>query len=415
MKQIIFKHLLVLCFLPAMMNILSAQTANGLINLHINCNGCDMNFLRQEITYLNHVRDLGLADVQAFIRPIQSGNGARLFELKFTGMNEFDGLDQSLIYETNPIQTNDEVRRGLLKRIEAGLLPYLLKTSIEEDVTISITPKEINTQDTEVQEEDPWKYWIFEVWGSADIDTESQRNSIDLEFGADANRITEEWKIQLTAEINNTSQKFESDEESFSSIRNRHFAQAYIVNSLGKYWSAGVFARVQHNTFRNLDFSYEIAPALEYSLFPYEEAIRREITFVYRIRHIHNEYIEQTIFGETSENLFRQSLAIRSRFRQPWGDLFASLEGSNFLHDFSKNRLQFNSWMNIRLFQGFSLRVSSRMELIRDLINLPAGEQSLEDILLRQRQISTDFTLSFGVGISYTFGSAFNSVVNPRL
>jgi hypothetical protein len=128
-----------------------------------------------------------------------------------------------------------------------------------------------------------------------------------------------------------------------------------------------------------------------------------------------NDYIEQTIYGKDREGLVRQSLTLRSRFRQPWGNLFASLEASNFMHDFSKNRLVFDGFIDIRIFQGFNIRFNTEMQFIRDLITLPAGESSLEDILLRQRQIATDFTTEFGIGISYTFGSAFNSIVNPRL
>ncbi len=164
-----------------------------------------------------------------------------------------------------------------------------------------------------------------------------------------------------------------------------------------------------------MDLSVSVSPALEYSIYPYVEAIRREITVVYRFNIERNDYIDETIYGQTEETLYRQSLALRSRFRQPWGNLFASLEASNYMHDFSKNRVELDGFIDVRLFQGFSLRVSTEIELIRDLITLPAGESSLEDILLRQRQIATDFTMEFGVGISYTFGSAFNSIVNPRL
>ena len=42
-------------------------------------------------------------------------------------------------------------------------------------------------------------------------------------------------------------------------------------------------------------------------------------------------------------------------------------------------------------------------------------EASIEDLLLRQRQISTNFQNRISLGLSYTFGSIFNNIVNTRL
>jgi len=407
--------LLICLFLVSLTQVLQAQKSGGLINLHVNCNRCDMNYIRQEIPYVNHVRDQGLADVQAFINRIRSGNGGSVYELSFTGKNDFEGLKQELVFESNPNQTRDEIREGLLKRIEAGLLPYLLQTGKQDKVLIQVEHEETTEEEPQEVTLDPWKYWIFEVRGEGNLEKESQRNSFDLEFGIEADHVTEDWKIRGDIEFNISESRFNSDEEEFISVRNRHFFDGGVIRSLGGHWSAGLFGGVSHNTFNNIDFSYYASPAVEFSIYPYREAIRRELTLVYRVSFTKNNYIEETIYGKKNEGLMRQVVGLRSRFRQPWGDLFASLEASSFLHDFSKNRLELDGFINIRLFQGFSLRVNTEIQFIRDLITLPAGESSLEDILLRQRQIATDFTMEFGIGVAYTFGSAFNSIVNTRL
>lgn len=407
--------LLFFLFLVSITQVLQAQKSGSLINLHVNCNRCDMNYIRQEIPYVNHVRDQGLADVQAFINQIRSGNGGSVYELSFTGKNDFEGLKQELVFESNPNQTRDEIREGLLKRIEAGLLPYLLQTGKQDKVLILVEHEETTEEEPQEVTLDPWKYWIFEVRGEGNLEKESQRNSFDLEFGIEADHVTEEWKIQGDIEFNISESQFNSDEEEFISSRTRHFFDGGVIRSLGGHWSAGLFGGVSHNTFNNIDFSYYASPAVEFSIYPYQEAIRRELTLVYRMSFTRNNYIEETIYGKKNEGLMRQVVGLRSRFRQPWGDLFASLEASSFLHDFSKNRLELDGFINIRLFQGFSLRVNTEVQFIRDLITLPAGESSLEDILLRQRQIATDFTMEFGIGVAYTFGSAFNSIVNTRL
>ena len=60
-------------------------------------------------------------------------------------------------------------------------------------------------------------------------------------------------------------------------------------------------------------------------------------------------------------------------------------------------------------------RTKIKQWISENQINLPKGEASVEDLLLRQRQISTSFQNRISMGISYTFGSIFNNIVNNRL
>ena len=53
---------------------------------------------------------------------------------------------------------------------------------------------------------------------------------------------------------------------------------------------------------------------------------------------------------------------------------------------------------------------------MKDLISVAAdADATVEEILLSRRQLQTDYTYSTSVSLSYTFGSIFNNVVNPRL
>ncbi|MFH1686770.1 MAG: hypothetical protein ABIE70_04525 [bacterium] len=42
------------------------------------------------------------------------------------------------------------------------------------------------------------------------------------------------------------------------------------------------------------------------------------------------------------------------------------------------------------------------------------GEASDEDVLLRRHELATSYDYYMSVGISYTFGSIYNDVVNAR-
>jgi hypothetical protein len=99
---------------------------------------------------------------------------------------------------------------------------------------------------------------------------------------------------------------------------------------------------------------------------------------------------------------------------QPWGSADVTLEGSQFLNDLSKNRVTLRGDTDIRLVRGLSLNVGGRISHIADQLNLPRGDLGDDDILLRQRERATSFSYFLSVGLSFTCGSTFSSVVNPR-
>jgi hypothetical protein len=45
---------------------------------------------------------------------------------------------------------------------------------------------------------------------------------------------------------------------------------------------------------------------------------------------------------------------------------------------------------------------------------LVKGEATLEEILLRRKELATEYEYSISVGLSFTFGSIYSNVVNPR-
>jgi hypothetical protein len=53
--------------------------------------------------------------------------------------------------------------------------------------------------------------------------------------------------------------------------------------------------------------------------------------------------------------------------------------------------------------------------LIRDQIFLSASGRTRDQILTQQRALASNYNLFFYTGLSYSFGSIYNSVVNPRL
>lgn len=380
----------------------------------LDCRSCDMNYLRTALPYVNYVRDQQLAQIHIFVTTQSAGSGGRSFDLSFLGKEEFEGTNFTLSYTSLPTDTQDDIRKGLAQRLKLGLAPYMAGTELVEDIDFSVenTPSK---EPKKEKEKDGWRNWIFEVYGNGSFRTESSRSDIRLSYGMDANHISETWRVRIRPRLSYRQTRFESDGEEILSIIRSSSYPSSVVRSLNDHWSAGFFSSFSNSTYRNIDLDAWHAPAIEYSFFPYSEVARREFTIAYHTGYFYRNYAEETIYGKMQENLWRQTVLVRLIMRQPWGSLYAGLQGSSYMHDMSQNRLELNSNLNLRVFKGLSMKVTGNLDLIQDQLSLPKGSASLQDILLQQRQLATDYEMFVSLGVSYTFGSIYNNIVNTRL
>ena len=114
------------------------------------------------------------------------------------------------------------------------------------------------------------------------------------------------------------------------------------------------------------------------------------------------------------EALFQQAARVSIDFTQPWGSVDATLSGSSYLHDLSKNNVSFNTGLNLRLLRGFQVRIHGNVSAIHDQLSIPNKDAPIEDVLLRRQELETQFSYFGFLSLSYTFGSKFNNIVNPR-
>lgn len=381
------------------------------ISVFLDCRACDLAYVRQEISFVNYARDPALAQVHVFVTDQTTGSGGRNFTISFIGKGDYEDINNSLSYIALQTHTADEVRAGLTTMLMLGLVPYVAHTPFAKQLSLSY--KELKTKPHII--EDKWSNWIIEVYGGGNFSKEASRSSYHIRYGLYANRITDLWRIRTHPYFNLNHRTFVQNKQLITSILHRNGFNGSIVRSLTPHWSTGVFTDILSSTYSNIAFSLKIAPALEYSLLPYQEATRKEITLAYSIGYIKRYYLEETLFYKMNESLLNHSLSLAVRIRQPWGSVFTQLQGSQFLHDLSKNRIEFDSNLSIRILKGFSVNGAANFEVIHDQLALPRGGASLEDILLQQKQLSTTYQIYLSVGLSYTFGSIYNNIVNTRL
>jgi len=135
---------------------------------------------------------------------------------------------------------------------------------------------------------------------------------------------------------------------------------------------------------------------------------------MYRLGYHNNNYLEETVYSKTHETLYSQRLDATFELRETWGSVNTTLTGSHYLHDFSKNHLRLSGYFSVRVFEGFELTANGRVSMIHDQLSLEKEEVSEEEILLQQKQLSTQYNYSLWFGFRFTFGSIYNNVVNPR-
>jgi hypothetical protein len=87
---------------------------------------------------------------------------------------------------------------------------------------------------------------------------------------------------------------------------------------------------------------------------------------------------------------------------------------SQFLHDLSKYRIEVDGELSWRLTRGLSVNIQGGASRIRDQLSLPRRNATEEEVLLRLRELQSGYDIRFDVGFTYSFGSIFNNVVNPR-
>ena len=380
--------------------------------VYLDCRRCDDNHIRREITFVNHVRDPNLAQVHVLVTTQSTGSGGRLHTLAFLGRREFAGVDNTLTYLSPPLNAAAQERDGLTKILALGLVPYTARTPLADQLQLTYREAAVASV---TPANDPWRHWTFEAYVGGNLSTESTQYAWNARYGFYANRVTEQWKIQLRPYFNNNARLIRQEGEAdVRSSHRRHGFDSFVIRSLGAHWGSGLFADYITTTVDNLRHRVRSTVGVEYSLYPYDEASRREITFRYRGGFELADYFEESIYEKVEETLYTHSLEASVQFRQPWGSVSSSLTGSQYLHDASLYRVILDGRVSLRVVRGISLNFGGSYQRINDQLSLPREDASLEDILLERRRLATAYRGSANLGISYTFGSLFTNVVNPR-
>ena len=393
------------------------SAAPQLLRVFIDCSfECDTEYLRQNVQFVDYVRDRTVADVHLLVTTQGTGGGGSAWTLKFIGLGRFDKIDRTLSFTTPQTATSDDRRKEFARVFKLGVASYAFDSSTGSQLDVQWKKPEA-TGAAAKPTHDPWNYWVFRTDVGGNLDGEASTNSSSYRGSFSANRTTEQWKISFSTNGNYSESEFDLGEEDGGIIKSTSHSWSFdslIVKSFGPKWSVGGRSSLSHSSFSNNDKVFTFAPGVEFSVFPYSESSRRSLTMLYTIGVSYYDYRDVTIFDKLSETVPNHSLNTSLNLRQPWGSLGTGVTVSQHLNRPGRYRISTFAFADVRLFKGFSFNVFGGYDRIRDQIALRKGGATPEEVLLRRQQLATGHSYNLSIGFSYSFGSIFNTVVNPR-
>lgn len=383
------------------------------IRVYIEGSQLDMDYLRRNMRFTDFVNDPAVADVHIIVKEQMSGSGGMVYSLMYNNLTFDHFSDYTITCTTLPGDTNEEERQKIKNALSLGLMPFVNETEASNQVRIHYIEK--NQKEVQVDNTDPWHSWTFRGDVSGRVNLEESKKNYNYSFNVRADKVTEDIRIRNNVRRSVNTQKYNNEGEVYRSDRTSSYASTSAVKSLSSRWSTGLFGSFYNSNYRNTVYSMSVKPAVEYNIFPWDESDRKVFTIAYYFGPEWKKYYEESIYDKMRESLWEQSLRLNMQIVQTWGEVEAGLNATNYMHDWSKNRITFDTDLSVRIIRGLSVRMGFTVENVHDQIYLPKGEISLEDVLLNKVQLPSSFEVGANFGIRVQFGSIYNNIVNNRL
>ena len=397
------------------------QVAQTRPRVFFDCNGpnCNSQYYRTEITWVNWVNDREVADLHVIMGSLSTGSGGREYQLDFLGVDAAEAYEDQHIYRALATDTQRESLDGITHTLGLGIANWANTHGFRGLVRIQGADPELGDiarRRVVSQEEvdDPWNLWVFRINANGNRSSEESETRTRFNGGFNASRVTPTWKLAFNLFGNHRRERYELSSGPFSTRETDWNFNQLIAYAVADHWSVGVTGRVGRQYQFNRELRVELQPAIEFSVFPYEEATRRSLTAFYAIGPSYNDYFERTLLGETYETLFAHSIDISFSSRQTWGDAGFSIRASHYLHDFNLYNRSIQGDISYRITRGISVNARGDMAWVQDQIYLSAAGATDAEALLDLRRRATDRQTSFSIGLQLQFGSIFNNVVNNR-
>lgn len=386
------------------------------VEVYLDCSYfCDADYIHTRIAYVDWVRDRTASDVDVLVSTQGTAANGTRYTFTFLGRRSYATLADTLRFSTIAGASSDDIRRDMVRVLKEGLVRYVAHTAVGPHLVISV-PKRASSAEQTTPKHDPWHAWVFTTSVNGDVFAE-QLTKQEYLFGTlTASRTTNAWKVNLSSNESYQESRYtiQDPDTTIVNIQRSLSLSGLLVKSLGPHWSAGLKGSLSSSTFLNEKRNLVLTPAIEYDVMPYSESTRRQLRIQYGLGFDMLAYNDTTIFLKTGETLPVHTLSVAYAQQEPWGSVSVGADGSSFLNDGAKHSANISGSTSLKLVRGLNLSLSGSYSILHDQVYIAKGTATQAEVLLQQRQLLTSYRWSLFFGLSYTFGSLFNNVVNPR-
>jgi hypothetical protein len=369
----------------------------------------DWDYVKMEIPYVNYVRDRLSAELYVLMTLQETGAGGIEYTMTIVGQRQFAGMNDTLVWCSKPTDSSETARSDVVRTLEMGLMRYVARTPIGERIAIAYKGR---SKPTDVK--DRWDSWVFSLSCSPMIagSQVDERRYVSGSFSAD--RVTPGLKMSYRVSGYYSESEQDLPSKTIHLIRRYGMFDGLAVKSIGDHWGVGLTGDALAQTYQNKKRYVDVSPAVEYSVFPYSQSTRRELALFAQVIYTDVAYQEMTIYDKTAEKLWSYRLSLPASIKEPWGSVYSSISFRQYLHDASIYRLSVSTSVSFQVAKGLWFDVTPSYARLHDLIDQPRRRLTDEEILLNLKSLASTYEYSVSVGFTYTFGSIYKNIVNPR-
>jgi len=339
---------------------------------------------------VDFVRDRNFADVHIIVLSEQNGSGGQKFHLKFIGQNDFKNINETYDFSVSTDSTLEQIRQKLLQYLKLGLVRFWYQAGLSDKLAIKL-----NIDDTQKKVKDKWHHWVFKIGSHAWFNGDSNSGNRNLSVYAKATKVEEKNKFSFALNYNNGHNRYTFNGEDITSDQEYFNINSYRVWGVNQHWSYGVFGNFTRSKYRNYDRSFAAYGGVEYSFFPYQESASKSLVLTTKFGGIFNTYFEKTIYNRSEELLGQGKILLNGNIVKKWGSIYAGIDYQSYLHDLNLYAVGFNLGTNLRLTKGLDFNTHAYYGIQHDQVNVAAGNLSLEETLLAQKQLQSGYEYYF--------------------
>ncbi len=308
--------------------------------------------------------------------------------------------------------SDSDIRSGIKNALNKCVLIYLIKSPLCSKINYSVSGLEEKGNADKVK--DKWNLWLFNINGNLSGNGQAYSKLLFYNSNFSAKRTSEKNRFETGFFQFGNFQKYKIDDTTIVTGANSFGLYSFDAVSIGRHFAAGYTATYFSSTVQNLKNSTSLYPSIEYNFFPYTEATRRQLRLNYRIGGRYVDFYNETYLNKFNSWYFLHAAVLSFKQVEKWGSINCEIGAFQYFTKQKFYRVNIAPNISWNVAKGLSLNFGGNFSIVNDQYFLKKDDASSAAVLLGQTQLKSNYSYFFYTGISFSFGSIYNNVVNVR-